>query len=181
MDASNIVFARPKVTGVFFSAPLTATVPTSASSTLTGFEDLGYVSDAGIVQTIDRATTKLFDMGGDAVLILDESHSVTYKLTPLELTPAFLQEILGSDNVTISSGDVTAAVLNGDPLEAREYVFDMRLSDTRLMRVVVPNGQIVSVGDMTFKKGTVLNAELEIEALPDADGNKAYYYFAAAS
>lgn len=178
MNADEIVFARPQASGVFFAADMTATVPTSATATLTGFTELGYVSDAGIVQTIDRSVVELKDMGGDTVKILDESHAVTYKLTPLQLNEAFFVEMLGAANVTAAGGVVSAAVLNGAPLPNREYVFDMLLSDQRAMRIVVPCGHLTATGDMTFKAGTVTNAEFTIAALPDASGNKAYYYFA---
>lgn len=180
MNADEIVFARPKVTGVFFTADSSTTPPTSASAALTGFTELGYVSDSGIVQTIDRSVTKLHDMGGDAVKILDESHEVSYKLTPLQMNADFLAEILGAGNVTVDNGELDTAVINNAPLPVKPYVFDMVLSDLRLMRVVIPRGQVSATGDMTFKAGTVLNSELTIDALPDTSGNKAYYYFAAA-
>lgn len=179
-NADEIVFARPQASGVFFSAPADTTPPTTAAAALTGFNNLGYVSDAGIVQTIDRTTTVLKDMGASAVKVLEASKDVHYTLTPLQLSQYFLEELLGEANVTTANGVVTAAVINENPLEDRVYVFDMLLSDMRKMRVVIPRGHVTASGDMTFNAGTVANAELTIEALKDSAGNKAYYYFAEA-
>lgn len=181
MNADEIVFARPKTTGVFFVGATTATMPANASTAIdtSAFTELGYVSDAGIVQTIDRSTTALKDMGGDTVKILDESHDVTYKLTPLQFNADILKELLGASNVTLSGTPavLTSATVNSAPLSDRAFVFDMLLSDTTPMRIVVPCGHISATGDMTFKAGQVLNAELTIDAMPDTSGNKAYYYF----
>ena len=177
MNASNIKFARPKVSGVFYSAAVTATAPTSASAALgDAFSDMGYVSEDGIVQSLDRSVTKLKDMGGEVVAVWDETHDLTYTLTPLEINDSVLGEIYGADNVTAST-----ITINADALPDRMYVFDMRLSDTSLLRVVVPHGHISNTGDITFKKGTPIDSELEITAMPDSSGNKAYYYRAAAS
>lgn len=183
MNASNIKFARPKASGVFYSAATTATAPTTASSTLgVGFTELGYVSEDGLVETIDHETTELKDMGGDVVAIWDDTHSVSYKLTPMEFTAAVLEEILGSANVTLDNDSaLQSAILNSDMLPNRMFVFDMRLSDTSLMRIVVPNGKITAIGDMTYKKGQPMMREITIVALPDSSGNKAYEYFAAAA
>ena len=177
-DSDEIVASRGRVSGVFFVAPTTATAPTSASATLTGFDQLGFVSDAGIVQTINRETTKLIDMSGDVVKVLDNSTEVQYKLTPYQLTEGFLKLILGDDNVTVSSGALASATINSDPLAEHIFVFDMVLTNLRLMRVVVPRGVVTATGDMTFAKSNVLNSELTIDCLPDSDGNKAYYYWA---
>ena len=179
-DSSQIVTSRARVSGAFFVAPLTATAPTTASATLTGFAQLGYVSSDGIVQSIDREVTKLADMSGDVVKVIDATRELQYRLTPYQLTADFLKLILGEENVTEDNGELVAAVINNDELEAHIYVFDMMLSNGRLMRVVVPNGNITANGDMTFAKKDVLNSELTIDALPDENGNKAYYYFAAA-
>ena len=180
MDASEIVFARPKTTGVFFVGATTATMPSDASTAIgSAFTELGYVSDAGIVQTIDRSVVELKDMGGDTVKILDESHAITYKLTPLQFSTGVITEIFGSANITTDlNGDITAVNVNATPLSDRAFVFDMLLSNAKQMRIVVPVGHISAIGDFTFKAGTVLSGELTINALPDSSGNKAYYYFA---
>ena len=177
-NADEIVFARPQASGVFFSAPISTTPPTTAAAALTGFNNLGYVSDAGIVQTIDRTNTILKDMGASNVKVLEQSKDVHYTLTPLQLSQYLLEEMLGTDNVTLDNGVVSAAVLNENPLPDRVYVFDMLLSDMRKMRVVIPRGHVTATGDMTFNAGVVTNSELTIEALKDTAGNKAYYYYA---
>lgn len=180
MNADEIVFARPKTTGVFFAGATSATMPTDASTAIgSAFTEIGYVSNSGIVQTIDRSVVNLQDMGGDVVKILDESHSVQYRLTPLQFNQAVLTELFGSTNVTTdANGDVTAVAVNSTPLSDRSFIFDMLLSDQRMMRIVVPVGHLTATGDMTFRAGIVLNAEFTITAMPDSSGNKAYYYFA---
>lgn len=176
---ANIKAARPKVSGVFFAAPAGTTAPTDATTTLaSAFKNGGYVSEDGIVQTIDRSTTKLRDMNGDDVFVVEDGHEVSYRLTPMEINPMTFGQIFGASNVTDSSGEVTAVTINADPLTEQMYVFDMRLTGAEVLRVVIPRGIVTSTGDITFRKGEPIMAELTITAMPDASGNKAYYYFA---
>ncbi|MBQ6453754.1 MAG: hypothetical protein IJJ14_05310 [Coriobacteriales bacterium] len=180
-DTSQIVTSRARVSGVFFVGPTTATLPTSASATFTGFDELGYVSSDGITQSIDRSSTKLVDMSGDVVKVIDGTHELQYRLKPYQLTAEFLKIILGEDNVTVTSGELTAATINSKALEAHAYIFDMMLSNGKLLRVVVPNAQLSAQGDIVFGVPNTVSSEMTITALPDANGNKAYYYFADAA
>jgi len=56
LDSDNV---RVAVTGAVYVGPTSATAPSSSSSVLTGFTDLGYVSADGITETIDKTTSQI--------------------------------------------------------------------------------------------------------------------------
>ena len=43
-------------------------------------------------------------------------------------------------------------------------------------RVVIPQGKVVSVGDITYKDDTVIGYETTVSATPDANENSHYEY-----
>lgn len=177
-NSDNIMIARPQVNGAAWVGGPSATVPTSASGALTGFESLGWLTEDGIVMTVNRETTDLKGFGGDTALTLQTSHDVEFKFKPMEWNEAVAKEMFGEANVTSAGGKV---VVNGESLPARKYVFDMRGRGNELLRVVVPNCQVTSLGDLPFKHDEPMASEFTLKALPDASGNKVYIYKATAS
>src|SRR5699024_2477043 len=61
---------------------------------------------------------------------------------------------------------------NADVLEHRTWVFELKDGDNRI-RVVVPDGQITTRGEINYTHAGAIQYEVTIEAVPDVDGNKA--------
>ena len=68
MDALQVTAGKPKITGAVYRAPLGTTLPTTATETLnSAFKELGYVSDAGVVNSNSPSNTAIKAWGGDTV------------------------------------------------------------------------------------------------------------------
>ena len=107
----------------------------------------------------------------DTVRVVQTDHTVTYSLTFLESSPVILKAVYGEDNVVETDGLVTVKV-NSDTLEHRSWAFEMKDGDKRI-RIFVPDGQIISRGEITYTHSGAIQYEVTIEAFPDANGDKA--------
>lgn len=175
-NADNIAIVRPVVDGAAWVAPTTATAPTSASAALTGFTSLGWLDENGVTCSISRETTDLKGFGGDTAMTLTTSHDVEFKFKPLEWNQTVAAEMFGSQNVDASGN----CKVTSDELPVRRYVFDMRGRNNELIRVVVPNCKITSLGELPFKHTEPVASEFTLKAFPDSDGVKVYIYKATA-
>ena len=181
-STAQVLSGKPKASGGVFRGPLNVTTPADASAALDSkMVGLGYVSSDGLTETIDRSTEKITAWGGDTVKVVQTEHSVVYKLTLTETANAeVLKAAYGDSNVTTtpasaSKGTLHKILVNSKTLEPSSWDFEMADGGADI-RIFVPNGQVTSVGDITYSDEEVVGYELEIEALPDKDGNKAYKY-----
>ena len=181
-NADNIEVLRPKTDGVAYTGVAGTTLPVTASETLDeALSSLGLISEDGITMKINRETEDLKEMGGDVALTIQTEHSVEFTLKPMELmNQTVLAEMFGEGNLALSGGKLSGLKVNGDELPERVGVFDMVGRNKRLMRVVVPRLQASELGEIVFKGGEYAASEITYKALPDADGVKAYIYFATA-
>lgn len=167
-NSLNVVAGKPLAAGGVWSAALGTALPTDETTALNGsFKALGYVSEDGLTETTERSTEKIRAWGGDTVKVLQTEFSVTYALTFIEsVNGDVLNEVYGAANVT-SSGGKHAVKITADQLPRRSYVFELKDGDARI-RVVVPNGQITEVGEVTYSDGDVIGYAVTIEAFFDA-------------
>lgn len=174
--AGNVLTGKPLTgTGGVFAGPTATAVPTDATTALAaGLVELGYVSDAGLSQTVDSDTTNIVAWGGDTVKTVRTTHDVSYTLAFIETSAAVLAEVFGADNVVTATG-LTTVSINSAELPRRVFVFEMQDSGKRV-RVVVPNGQITNLDDLSWTDGDPVSYPVTISAYPDATGNKAYLY-----
>lgn len=182
-NAANVTTGKPKVGGAIYVAGTTATLPTAADATLTGFTCLGYCSEDGLVNATDIESDIVKAWGGDTVLTLETSKVDTFQLTLIEsMNPDVLREVYGQDNVTgtgLASG-ISVAV-NSKPLVARAWVIDMIMKGNVLKRVVIPSGTITDIGDITYTDDDAVGYEITITAVADTSGNSHYEYLKSAA
>lgn len=177
-DATNVSVGKPSAAGGIFAGDTSVAAPTDATTALpAGLAGLGYVSDEGLTNTIEIDTTDIIAWGGDKVLTVRTSRSESFTWTFIETNAAVLGEVYGPDNVTDSAGDLTV-VHNNKDLPARLYVFEILLTGNKVKRIVVPNGQIVEVGDIVYVDGEPIGYPVTLSCYPDSSGNTVYEYIA---
>lgn len=184
---TNTSAGKPKIGGAVFSAPYGSTLPISASSTLdAAFQNKGYMGDSGVVNSNSMSSNPLRAWGGDVVLMTQESKDDTFQFTMIEvLNPDTLKSVYGSGNVsgTLASGISVRA--NGTELPAQAWVLDMLLRDGAAKRIVIPNGKITAIGDITYADNSLIGYPVTITALPyavyDGDTHREYIIRAASS
>lgn len=171
LTADNV---RVAVTGAAYGAPLGTTLPTTVGGALNAaFEDLGYVSEDGIVQAINSSITNIKAwQNGDIVRKIQTEHDLTYALSLLETSDETLAAYYGNyvDGVV---------ELNGEQGVRQAWVFQI-VDGHDQIRIVVPDGQVTERGDVTYANDEAIMYPLTITAYPDADGVKAYLYFLGA-
>lgn len=178
-DAKNVSFGKPKATGAVFVAPAGTTLPTNATSDLNAaFKGLGYVSEDGLVNSIETDTEQVNAWGGDLVLVGQTTFMETFMVNLIETNPEALKVFYGEDNVTVSGTDITIKQ-NSKQLPNVVVVFEIVLTGGRVKRIVVPNAQIVDrSGEITYVDGEPIAYPALFQAYPDADGNSHTEYIA---
>lgn len=177
-DATKVTAGKPMTGGAIFTAPLGTTLPTSVSASLAAaFENVGYISDAGVVNSNTASNTAVKAWGGDTVLDIQTEKPDTFKFTLIEAKNVnALKLVYGSENVsgTLSSGITINA--NSKEQVAGCLVIDMLLSNNTAKRIVIPNGKVTTVGDITYSDGAAVGYETTISCYPDSNGNTHYEY-----
>lgn len=184
---TNTSAGKPKIGGAVFSASYGSTLPASASATLdAAFQNQGYIGDSGVVNSNSMSSNPLRAWGGDVVLMTQESKDDTFQFTMIEvLNPDTLKSVYGSGNVsgTLASGISVRA--NGTELPAQAWVLDMLLREGAAKRIVIPNGKITAIGDITYADNSLIGYPVTITALPyaayDGDTHREYIVRAASS
>ena len=181
-EVSNVTAGKPNVGGAIFRAPLGTTLPTNTTATLgAAFKELGYASEDGVTNTNSPETENIRAWGGQTVLTVQNSKDDTFNVTLIEsLNPDVLEAVYGSDNVTGTLSTGIAVTANDAEAEAASWVFDMVMRDGAAKRIVIPNGKVTEVGEVTYADNSAVGYALTIQALPDDDGNNHYEYILAA-
>ena len=179
--ATNVTVGKPKVGGAVHWAPLETTLPTSATEALNAaFVDLGYVSEDGLTNNNSPESDTVKAWGGDTVLSLQTDRPDTFALTLLEAMNAdVLKTVYGADNVTTDAqGNLTIKATAQD-MPSGAWVFDMILKGGRAKRIVVPNGTISELGEITYKDDEAVGYNITITDVPDTNGVYHYEYITA--
>lgn len=181
--ATNVTVGKPAAAGAVFRAPLGTTLPTDATTALdtTSFTALGYCSEDGLTNSNSPESDSIKAWGGDTVLSFQTAKEDTFAFTLIEaLNVDVLKTIYGESNVT---GTLAAGItVNATADEPTEYVwvFDMITRDNSVKRIVVPDGKISEVGEISYTDSDVVGYAITLTAMP-VDGKTHYEFIKAAA
>jgi hypothetical protein len=172
------------VTGAIKNAPLGTTLPTLSSITKQGvtldnaFTGDEYVSEDGLTLTPAMSTTDIKDWSGATVRKVLESFDGTLSWTMISTNASALGIAFGADHVTTQAaatahGAQIRAELGAHIPEARSWVFLMKDGDARIV-IVVPNGQVTEVGEVTFASNAAVGWNVTLSCYPDSSGECIY-------
>jgi hypothetical protein len=162
------------VTGAVYTAATTATAPTSATGTLTGFTDLGYISTDGVTETRDRSTNQIRAwQNGDLVREVVTEETATFQCMLMETSAATLAAYYG---VSVNTSDGSVTVNPGTTGGKKSFVVDV-IDGADAIRTYIPTGEILSVGDQVFQNGEPIGFDITITAYVDTVKGYSYKKF----
>jgi len=165
---------RVGVTGAIYVAPEGTTLPTDATSPLNAaFDELGFVDENGVTEAQGTSVTNIKAWQNSAVVrkILTE-HDLTYAFAALETNPVVLETYYGN----YTDGPDGVVEITGEVLPNLCWVIDVLDGDSTT-RIVVPEGQITSPGNVVYGATDAVKYPMTLSAFPDDDGVKAYIYY----
>jgi hypothetical protein len=184
LDASRVLVGTADQTGAvgaIYSAPIGTTLPTSAVDTLnSAFTDSGYVSEDGLTFAPDLSTADINEWNGALVRRIKEKFDGSLSWSHLETNEASLKNTFGDSNVTVTAANAThgnqiAVAIDGDLPAAKSWAFKLKDGDNRIL-IVVPNGQVTDVEDVSFKASEAIMWGVTLSCYPDESGNSLYIY-----
>ena len=177
-SSANVSVGKPMAAGGIYSGATTVTAPINATAALaTGIENLGFVSDEGLTNSIEMDTEEIQEWGGNTVLTVRTSRTEKFQWTFIETNELVLKEVYGQANVTKAS-DALTVLHNGAELPQRLYVFEIALTGNKVKRIVVPLGKITEIGDVVYASGEAIGYQVTLSCSPDASGVTVYEYIA---
>lgn len=179
-----VTAAKPGVGGAVYVAPLGTSLPTDATTALAGtYKAVGYNTEDGVTRAVDQDTEVVKAWGGDTVLVLENGKTETFQFSMLDAHSVDALKIYNGDtNVsgsTLASG--ISVVSNNKERGAHVYVIDMIESGNTLHRIVIPNGVVTELEDITYVDNAAVAYGVTITAVADSSGNSSYDYFKTAS
>ena len=173
-----------KTTGAIKHAPVGTTLPVLSDIGVSGvtldpaFVGDEYVSEDGLTLSPSMSTTNIKDWSGTVVRKLLEEFDGTLSWTMISTNEDTLKIAFGDDYVTsaaatLAHGAQVRAALGAHLPDTQSWVFLMKDGDARVV-IVVPNGQITEVGDVTFVSNNAIGWQVTLSTYPDSDGNSIY-------
>lgn len=161
--------------GVYVGDTSSATLPTSATATISGFTSLGYISDAGVTRAIQKDVQTVKAWGGATVAVLGTGKTETFQFKVIDVDNLKAAGLaFGSASGSLASGMTVTSTSDADP--EYPYVFNTVLAGGVLQRICIPRGVVTAVGNVVYKDNEVSGYDLTITALEDSSGNTAYEY-----
>ncbi len=182
-NAQNVNVGKPNTGGAIHVAPYGTALPTNAADELNdAFEDLGYMSDDGLVNDNAPETTDIKAWGGDTVYTTQTGKDDTFNFTMLEaVNPSVLKVVYGEENVKVASDGSITIEANSSERDNFAWVIDMIMRNNVPRRIVIPSAKMSDLSSITYKDDTAIGYGVTIKANPDESGNTHYEYIQASA
>lgn len=182
--ASNVVVAKPKVTGGVWVAPVGTALPTTETATLNvAFKTPGYITDDGLTRTEDRDTDEIHAWGGDTIFVTLNGVDAKLEVAFAEYLNAETQKLIyGDAQVVVTAGTPSAGTKTaitgklGTLSPKKSWVVEV-FSGTATGRLVFPIAQVSEVAEVSYKDDELAARGVTASLFPDSSGNYFYEYW----
>lgn len=178
MNENEVTIGAAAATGAIWVAPKGTTLPTDASTTLSGsWVLLGFTSDAGVTisESSSNNSIKAWE-GRTEVYNVRTEYTEQVQFTPIQCNGDVAKLIWGDDNVSVSSGSIVAKH-HGKTMEPVCIVIETTPRDDIVKRYCM-TAQLTERGQSTMDGTQVDGRQLTFNALADEDGYTMYEYTA---
>lgn len=180
--ATNVSTGKPNISGAVYVAPMTATLPTDATTALgADYVCLGYVSEDGLENNNELDVSEIKAWGGNIVYRSLNGLDDTFSLSLIESENVdVLKNVYGDANVTVDADDnVTINIVAEDPQE-KIWVFELAMRGGRAKRIVIPDGAVTARETITYNDSDAVAYGITVSAYPDSTGKTHVEYLEAA-
>lgn len=174
VTAANV---RVAVTGAMSKGLTSATAPTGSSGTLTGFSDVGGISEDGVTLSLpdngDSTPIKVWQNGATVRTVRETSDDLpTISFTMVETSLATIETYFGVTVAqSVSEGTFDYKVQNRG---YSSYVLDV-VDGAELIRLYAPKAVVASVGEITLANTEAIGYEVTLE-LENGGSGKDYNF-----
>lgn len=185
----NASTAKPaSISACVYVGPANSTkLPKSANKALDSeMVSVGYISDEGVTNSYSIESDDIKCWGGITVLSPLTSKEDKFSFTMISPTnEKALGLVFGDNNVTVAeSADSTTGIAAGNitvvadsaDLTAHSFVIEM-IVDGVAARMVIPNGKVSDIGDISYTDSDAIGYEVTITALADSTDKTHYMYY----
>lgn len=179
--ATNVSTGKPNISGAVYVAPMTATLPTDATTALgADYVCLGYVSEDGLENNNELDVSEIKAWGGNIVYRSLNGLDDTFSLSLIESENVdVLKNVYGDANVTVDANDnVTINIVAEDPQE-KIWVFELAMRGGRAKRIVIPDGAVTARETITYNDSDAVAYGITVSAYPDSTGKTHVEYLEA--
>jgi hypothetical protein len=160
LSAENVVVG---ITGKVYVGATSAAAPTTSTSALTGFTELGYVSEDGVEFATDKSTNQIRAwQNADLVREVVTEGTVTYAFTLLETNQDVIEAYFGASMV-----DGKIEVNPSNTGGRKSFVIDV-VDGAKAIRHYVPSGEILSVEAQQIVNGEAVSYGVTVTAYASA-------------
>lgn len=152
-----------------YTAPLESTEPTDVATDLdAAWDALGLLSEDGATHAREDTVNDHYAWGNILVRTTRSRHKRTLQVTALEDNPVVFDLVNPGSTAETAGGVTTREVVVPQP-NRRMFLLETRDGEiTR--RLVIPQGEVTEVGDITDSDSAMTLYVLTITIYPDADG-----------
>lgn len=174
--ALNANLVRVAVTGALYVDGGTGVAPTGASAALTGFDDLGYVSEDGVTLAFPEAgeatPIRAWQNGATVRTVRSTSEDLpTLALTLIETKLEVIETVFGV-TVTQTATDGSFVINSTATRAATKIVLDV-IDGAEIIRIYAPKAVVTSIGEiaLTSTEAIGYNVTFELEYDSGLSGN----------
>lgn len=167
--ANTAANVKVGVTGSVWVGPTSATAPTTATSALTGFTELGYVSTDGLEENRDRSTNQIRGwQNGDLIREVVTESTATFKFMLIETSKAVIELFYGG-TVSGTGASASIAVNPASTGGTKSFVFNT-VDGTSVQRTYVATGEVINVEAVKSANGEIVGYGVTVNAYPNSSG-----------
>lgn len=179
-NTKNVMVGKFKAGGYAFRAPLGTILPADATAALDdAFKNLGFLNPDGVTETVKTDSEDFKDANGDVIHVVNTGTDAEFQMTFVEsLNPEVLKTVYGESAVSITNKKLTEGTkikvtVSSAGRTPGAYVFEM-IEDGNNVRLVVPNGVVSEVGEVSYKGKELIEYKVTLKAVTDSNGNLFY-------